>query len=123
MTPEMEYLNGSLDSLFSVAEHGGVTHISPHIFFDGEGSGFEFYTLDSHTCKITTDRSFSEWYGYISTDEEERFEKMTKLICRRYGLEWDAERLVLSITFRRNRYTLAEAILRLEGGVLFLSEL
>lgn len=123
MTPEMKQLSASLDALFDVSEHGGVTYVHPHIFFDGEGSGFKLYTLDSHTCRITTDRSFSEWYGYISTDDEKRFEEFTKLICKRYGVEWDGESLTLSITFRRNEYTLAEAIMRLEGAMLFLSEL
>ena len=123
MTPEMKYLCESLDMLFDVSEHAGITYVHPHLFFGGEESGFKLYTVDTHVCKITTDRSFSEWYGYVSTDDEARFDKMTELICRRYGLEWDADELVLSITFRRNELTLAPALFRLEGAVLVLAEL
>ena len=35
----------------------------------------------------------------------------------------DSVELVLSITFRRNELTLAQALFRLEGAVLFLAEL
>ena len=123
MTPEMKQASASLDSLFDVSVHGGVTYVHPQVFLDGEGTGFRFYILDSHTCKITTDRSFSDWYGYISTGDEERFAKFIPLVCRRYGVDWDGEALTLSITFHRNKYTLAEAMMRLEGAMLFLSEL
>ena len=123
MTPEIRYLTSSLETLFDASEHGGELFIHSGISLDGEGSGFKFYVLDSHTCRITTDRSFSDWYGYISTGNEERFARFTELVCKRYGVNLDGESLTLSITFRRNEYTLAQALMRLEGAMLFLSEL
>lgn len=123
MDNELSQASASLDRLFSVSVGGGVTYIHPHIFFDGEGTAFIFYTPDSHTCKITTDRNFSDWYGYISTGEEERFARFLPLVCERYGVEWDEASFTLSITFRRNKYTLAQALMRLTGAMLFLSEL
>ena len=123
MTPEIEYFNGCLNSLFETAAGDGYVIISPHVSLDGEGTVFRLYRLDSHTCRITTDKSFAEWYGYASTGYEGRYAALTDALCKRCGLEWDAETLTLSITFRRNQYGLAEALMRLENAVLFFGGL
>ena len=117
---QFDELNRLLNGLFDTRDGGDCVFISPWIHFDGEGTVFRFTMEDRHTCRIETDRNFTDWFGYITLDWEDYREEIA-MVTTRFGTEWDATRGVLSISFRRNEMPLAEALLKLEQCMLILS--
>lgn len=84
--------------------------VSTMFFFDGESMNFKLEEVAPKTLKLSTTYTVLEWLAYITWDVTEYTEEINT-ICRRFGAEWDGESL--SITFRRNELSLAEAYFKL----------
>ena len=95
--------------------------VNANVFFDGEGITFRVTAQEGHRTKIDTDKSFGEWFDYVTFGTENYLAEIEK-VCQRFGVEWDEEKQVLSITFRRNEMTMTDAFFRMTQAVMILGK-
>ena len=89
---------------------------------DGEGVVFFLTIQDGHKTKLTANRNFSDWLEYTAYGTEYYREDIEK-VCARFACTWDFDKKELSILFRRNEFSLAEAYFRLTECAFILASL
>lgn len=118
----LKEVSRQLDEIYSTHESFGGTIICPDIFFDGEEMNFIFSLEEEKFARIEVSSNFAERMAWCTGD----WKKATPVIRRLakpYGVEWDNERGILYIRFRRNEMTVGQAVSRLKQAVLVAGSL
>lgn len=112
----LEEVKNQLDTLFDTSDGNGYTTIDPHINYQGDKITFRFYLEDDKYSRIELSPDTSEILAYCAGGNSA--EAIMSKLSKPYNVEYDREKCVLFIRFRRNEMTLAEAVLRLEQATL-----
>ena len=91
-------------------EMDGYLDVCTLFFFDGDSQSFRLEEVAPKTLKLYTAPNVLEWFCQVMIDVT-AYEEEINAVCKRFGAEWDGFRL--SLTFRRNDMTLAEAYFKL----------
>ncbi len=94
----------------SAEREDGKLDVATRFFFDGDSMNFCLSEVAPKTLKLSTGSNVFDWLAFITFDITE-YTKEINTICHRFGADWDGENL--SITFRRNELSLAEAYFKL----------
>ena len=109
-------VTNQMNTLFATSDGDGYTTIDPHINYQGDKITFRFYLEDDKYSRIELSPNASEILANCSGGNSA--EAIMSKLSKPYNVEYDREKCVLFIRFRRNEMTLAEAILRLEQATL-----
>ncbi len=118
----LKEVSRQLDELYSTHESFSGTIICPDIFFDGEEMNFIFSLEEEKFTRIEVSSNFAERMAWCTGDFRMAVPAIRRL-AKPYGVEWDDEKGVLYIRFRRNEMSIARAVLRLEQAVLVVGSL
>ena len=99
----------------------GPFRILPNMMLDGDGAVF-FLHIEGRELTLTTDEVFKNYYIFGLGSELDYLPYLDK-ICARFGVAWDRETYSLSLHFRRNDMTLAEALTKLESAARLIAGL
>lgn len=118
----LKEVNKQLNSWFDTRNsHDGII-IYPEIFFDGEEIGFLFSQKEDKYAHIQTTANFGERVAFC-TDGWRKVTPVIQDLIRPYGVNWDENRGVLFIQFRRNEITITQAVMRLTQAVFVVGSL
>lgn len=112
----LKEIDKQLDTLYRTYENRSDIGIWTHMYLDGDPINFRFYQEDDKFSRLVTESNFSEWMACCTGDWKKAAPAIEKL-AKPYGAEWDNEKGVLFVRFRRNEMTVAQAILRLQQAV------
>lgn len=96
--------------------------IYPSLFFDGDGMRFTFRLEEDKYARIEISENFGEWMACYPGGWK-AVEPHIRRFTEPFGVEWDGERGILFIRFRRNEMSVAQAVLRLEQAALVVGNL
>ncbi len=111
-----------LDDLYRAYSDGCDIGIWSHMYLDGTPINFRFYQEDSKVCRLVTGTAFSDWMAWCTGDWE-KASRDIEALAKPYGATWDNEKGELSLRFRRNEMSVAEALIRLLQAVAVISAL
>lgn len=106
----LDLLLSARHDLCSSKEREGFIDVATTFFFDGESMNFRLEEIAPKTLKLYTAPCFLEWLAHVTIDSTEYAQEI-KNICSRFKAEWDGESI--SITFKRNELSLAQAYFKL----------
>lgn len=112
----LEEAKNQMSTLFDTSNRDGYTTIDPHINYQGNKITFRFYLEDDKYSKIELSPNAREILANCAGGNSAK--PIMQKLCAPYKVEYDSEKCVLFIRFRRNEMTLAEAVLRLEQATL-----
>ena len=118
----LKEVSEQLDGLYSTKDSYNGTNIYPDIFWDGDGMGFLFSLEEDKYARIEVSSNFGEWIACCTGDWKKATPTIRRL-AKPYNVEWDEERGILFIRFRRNEMTVGQAVSRLKQAVLVVGSL
>ncbi len=115
-------ISNQLDSFCRAYKDGADIGIWTHMYLEGDPINFRFHQEDNKFSTLTTGASFSEWMAYC-TGNWKKASPTIHAIADIYGVVWDDENGSLSIRFRRNEMSIAQAVMRLQQAVAVICTL
>lgn len=118
----LKEINEQLEELYRAYADSPGIGIWTHMYLEGDPVNFRFYQEDDKFCRLVTGPSFSEWMAWCTGDWKAAAPAIEAL-AKPYGVAWDNENGTLSLRFRRNEMTVAQAVLRLQQAVAVICAL